>query len=96
MSQKGGSGKTSICVHMSAYAVSCGEKVVIIDLDPQHSAYDWCELRENPVPDVIAALPERLQKIKNAAEANGRHADACGYAAAHEREPRFPQSAPPT
>ena len=71
VSQKGGSGKTSICVHVSAYAVSCGEKVVVIDLDPQHSAHDWCELRENPVPDVIAALPERLQKIKNAAEQMG-------------------------
>ena len=71
VSQKGGAGKTTVCVHISAYALACGEKVAIIDLDPQHNAHDWFELRESAVPDVIAALPERLSKIKNAAEEMG-------------------------
>ncbi len=71
VSQKGGCGKTTVCCHVSAYALMCGEKVAIIDLDPQHNAHDWYELRESPVPDVIAALPERLSKIKSAAEEMG-------------------------
>lgn len=71
VSQKGGAGKTTACVHIAAYALACGEKAAIIDLDPQHNAHDWYELRENPVPDVIAALPERLAKIKTAAEEMG-------------------------
>lgn len=71
VSQKGGAGKTTACVHVSAYALMCGEKVAIIDLDPQHNAHDWYELRKSPVPDVIAALPERLSKIKSAAEEMG-------------------------
>lgn len=71
VSQKGGSGKTTATCHLSAYALECGEKVAVIDLDPQHNAHDWYELRKSPVPDVIAALPERLAKIKNAAAEMG-------------------------
>jgi chromosome partitioning protein len=56
---------------VAAYALACGEKVAIVDLDPQHNAHDWYELRESPVPDVIAALPERLSKIKSAAQEMG-------------------------
>lgn len=71
VSQKGGSGKTTAACHLAAYAVACGEKVVVIDLDQQHNAHDWYELRESPAPDVIAAIPERLSKIKNAADEMG-------------------------
>src|SRR5262245_17274174 len=73
-SQKGGVGKTSLCVHIAAYAVANGEQVVIIDLDPQESAKQWHRLRgdESTPPMVISALAENLGKLKDAAETLGQ------------------------
>lgn len=71
VSQKGGSGKTTAACHIAAYAIERGEKVCVIDLDPQHNAHDWFELRESEVPDVMVALGERMQRIKRAAEEMG-------------------------
>jgi chromosome partitioning protein len=73
-SQKGGVGKTSLSVHLAAYAVACGEVPVIIDLDPQESARQWHRLRgdESTPPMVISALADNLGKLKQAAETLGQ------------------------
>lgn len=46
ISQKGGSGKTTIAVHMAVCAIRQGYHTAIIDIDPQGSAYDWYLSRE--------------------------------------------------
>lgn len=46
ISQKGGSGKTTLAVHMAYCAAMHDQKVAIIDLDPQGSAFDWNESRK--------------------------------------------------
>ena len=35
VSQKGGAGKSTLSVHLTAYAASNGVKCALIDLDPQ-------------------------------------------------------------
>jgi chromosome partitioning protein len=41
LSQKGGSGKTTLAVHVAVAACETKEKVILIDTDPQGSAADW-------------------------------------------------------
>lgn len=45
IAQKGGSGKTTIAVHMAICAIRHKLKTAIIDLDPQQSAYKWNQSR---------------------------------------------------
>jgi chromosome partitioning protein len=71
VSQKGGVGKSTIACHLAVHALACGEKAAIIDLDPQHNACDWFQLRDAPVPEVVAALHERLGTLKKSAERMG-------------------------
>jgi chromosome partitioning protein len=54
-SQKGGSGKTTLCAHLSVHAGYAGEgEVFLIDTDPQGTLTTWHEKRE-------AELPRRVE-----------------------------------
>lgn len=46
LSQKGGSGKTTVAVHLAVCAELSGKTAAIIDLDPQASALEWRTRRE--------------------------------------------------
>jgi chromosome partitioning protein len=46
LSQKGGSGKTTLAVHIAVAASEAREKVILIDTDPQGSAADWGQARK--------------------------------------------------
>lgn len=54
--QKGGSGKTTLAVHLAVAASMAGRKVCIIDLDPQGSATAWRRPRAYVMP-VVAQVP---------------------------------------
>lgn len=66
ISQKGGTGKTTLTVHLAVSAARAGLVSLIMDTDPQATASTWHSWRgENSEPDVIdcgspALLPRKL------------------------------------
>jgi len=71
VSQKGGTGKTTLAVHLAVAAERAGLATVVIDLDPQASAASWKDLRKAEAPDVAAVPPGRLPQALKAAAAAG-------------------------
>jgi chromosome partitioning protein len=68
LSQKGGSGKTTLVVHTAVAAHEAGERVVVIDTDPQKSATVWGEARAEGSPVVATAAASELSKVLEAAQ----------------------------
>ena len=67
LSQKGGSGKTTLSVHTAVTAQETGEQVVIIDTDPQQSAMTWAEARNSDSPPVACISAAEIDKVLQAA-----------------------------
>jgi chromosome partitioning protein len=75
LSQKGGTGKTTLALNLAGAAEAAGEQVVIVDLDPQSSAMTWYDLRQTvrgpDTPVVLSAQASRLAEVLAAAAAHG-------------------------
>jgi chromosome partitioning protein len=70
VSQKGGTGKTTLAIHLAASAERKGEVALVIDADPQATASQWADWREEAPPEVIDSAPPRIAaKIEQAKEA---------------------------
>ena len=67
LSQKGGSGKTTLAVHTAVAAYEAGERVVIVDTDPQKSATVWGDTRSQDAPIVATAAAAELGRVLDAA-----------------------------
>ena len=65
---KGGVGKTTLAVHLAVAALRAGERVAIIDTDPQASAAAWARIRGGSSPDVVPVPAQRLAEALAAAE----------------------------
>lgn len=73
LSRKGGTGKTTVAVHMAVAAENAGHKTLIADLDPQHSASDWYaeRLARTKTPAVTEARVGSLFTHRLAAQREG-------------------------
>lgn len=72
VSQKGGTGKTTLALNVATEAMRHGLTVAIIDLDPQPSAMAWSDLRADRAdPPVLDAKASRLAAAVQAAAGQG-------------------------
>jgi chromosome partitioning protein len=71
LSQKGGSGKSTIAVHLAVIAQAAGLRTVLVDLDPQRSAAGWWDTRAASTPELVETTPDGLRAVLDAAKADG-------------------------
>ena len=60
VSQKGGSGKTTMALHLATSAVYAGRETCVIDTDPQATSATWGDWRGDFKPEVMTCPPVRL------------------------------------
>lgn len=71
LSQKGGTGKTTLAVHLAVAAWAGQRRVLIADLDPQRSASEWRKARTGPGPGLIESKSGALFVAQQASERAG-------------------------
>ena len=71
LAQKGGTGKTTLAVHVSILASEGGGRCVLVDMDPQKSAGDWWRARADLFPELVECGDADLAGAVKAARADG-------------------------
>ena len=56
LNQKGGVGKTTLALHLTAGLASLGTRVLLVDADPQGSARDWAAVRQDAPAFTVVGL----------------------------------------
>ena len=68
ITQKGGSGKSTLAASLAVAATDAGERVIVLDLDPQASLIRWGERRQGTnAPNKVMVEPleaERLPRLR--------------------------------
>lgn len=71
ITQKGGSGKTTLAINCGVVASQKGKRVLILDMDAQATAETWYQDREDDKPQVIRLAPADLERALRAARERG-------------------------
>lgn len=71
LAMKGGCGKTTTAINLAVAFQRAGKNTVIFDLDPQASASEWHDAREDKLPHVESLQPSRLIKTHEQAKEIG-------------------------
>ena len=72
LAQKGGTGKTTLCLHLAVLANELGRDAVILDIDPQGSSSAWRRRRQIERPGVESCAADDLATKLNELKAQGR------------------------
>ncbi len=70
LSRKGGTGKTTVSTSLALAGHLRGQKVLLADIDPQHSSYASLSVRDGSGPAVESTAGGKLFHLKTAAELN--------------------------
>ena len=65
ISEKGGTGKTTIAIHLAGWRMLAGSEVMLVDGDRQGTATYWVEVRselELPAPSTVQAFQRSLRR----------------------------------
>lgn len=71
ITSKGGSGKTTLAVNLALAAHRRGRRVLIADIDPQHSAVLSLKAREGDGPGFMATSAGKLFQLQQTARGSG-------------------------
>ena len=71
LARKGGAGKTTLAVHLAVIAVQSGQRVLLVDTDPQRSTAAWWRSREADTPELVECEAGDLPQVLAAARADG-------------------------
>ena len=71
VTQKGGSGKTTLALNCAIAAMLDKNKVVIFDMDNQGTAEQWYQDRENENPLLVRVQSNELEKALDGAKTKG-------------------------
>ncbi len=63
VTQKGGTGKSTLATSLAVAAMQSGEKVVAFDLDKQGTLAAWGGIREAEAPTVVTVPPHRTNEL---------------------------------
>jgi chromosome partitioning protein len=70
VTQKGGSGKSTLCINLAVAAQQTGASICILEMDRQATVSDWAESRGETGPEVAqieaAQIDEVMKKLKSA------------------------------
>lgn len=71
LARKGGTGKTTLAVHLAVLAAEAGRRVLLVDTDPQRSAGDWRRVRESDTPRLVECVAKRVPEVLDLARREG-------------------------
>ncbi len=63
VTQKGGSGKSTLCVSLAVAAQEAGSTICILEMDKQATVTQWAQAREGKPPEVAQITADRLDHV---------------------------------
>ena len=63
VTQKGGSGKSTLCINLAIAAQDAGFSACILEMDRQATITDWAEHRTRETPEVAQVEATQLEQV---------------------------------